>query len=259
MSLPPYSPPKPNAIGNFRSPLSWGVSDMAKFTALLDEARALVTPGSYFGDNMFLWSRNNSLFDDAAFVKAWQDNAVSDADRTIAWRRYILATTAFHAVQCDGDFVECGVYQGSGMKTVMDYLGGVAFPKTFWGYDTFDYHPVPGHAFEGQVEGLFEKVQLRFSGYDQVRLIKGFIPDAFAMGVPDKVAFLHLDLNNADAEIATLESLFQKVVPGGVVIFDDYEWSGPYRSQKLAIDPWLDQRRHRAVPLPTGQALVIKH
>ena len=147
---------------------------------------------------------------------------------------------------------------GSAARAVLGYLGGPAFPKTFWGYDTFDYHPVPGHAFTAQEEGLFEKVQQRFAGYPQVRLVKGLIPDSFA-AAPDKVSFLHIDLNNAAGEIAVLEALFHKVVPGGVIIFDDYEWAGAYRPQKLALDPWLDAKTHRAVPLPTGQAFVIKH
>jgi hypothetical protein len=41
-------------------------------------------------------------------------------------------------------------------------------------------------------------------------------------------------------------------------VLDDYEWSGPYRNQKLAEDPWFDARRHKVFPLPTGQGLVIK-
>jgi len=47
-------------------------------------------------------------------------------------------------------------------------------------------------------------------------------------------------------------------VPGGIIIFDDYEWSGIYRPQKLAEDAWLDARQYRVTPLPTGQGFVIK-
>jgi hypothetical protein len=158
----------------------------------------------------------------------------------------------------EGDFVECGVYQGSGIKTVMDYLGGTRFPKTFWGYDTFDYNPVPGHHFAGQEEGFFEKIQERFSFYSQVRLIRGFLPDSFADGMPDKIAYLHIDLNNVEGEIAVLEALFDRVVSGGMVILDDYEWAGVYRPQKKGEDQWFAARNYRVFPLPTGQGFVIK-
>jgi hypothetical protein len=216
-----------------------------------------VSTGHFLGDNLFTWGRNNSALEDPAFQEAWRNNIQSQSDRAIVWRRYILATTACHCVHLDGDFVECGVNAGTGIKTVMDYLGGQAFPKTFWGYDTYDYHPTASHNMEGQSEGQFERVQKRFTGYPQVRLIKGMIPDSFAQGSPDKVAFLHIDLNNAAGEIAALEQLFDRVVPGGTVILDDYEWSA-YRNQKREEDPWFQARNYRVIPLPTGQGMLIK-
>jgi hypothetical protein len=117
---------------------------------------------------------------------------------------------------------------------------------------------VEGHAFTGQEEGFFEKVQQRFAGYPQVRLIKGLIPDSFAQSCPDRLAYLHIDLNDAQGELATLEHLFDRVVSGGMVILDDYEWSGVYRRQKQAEDPWFEGRGYRVFPLPTGQGFVIK-
>ena len=258
MSLPTHSPADLETLTNFFSPTSWMVSDPERFVTLIREASSLVTNGIYFGDNLFTWARNNSMFDDIAFRTAWETNCMNPADRAIAWRRYFTATMAYHAVQLPGDFVECGVYHGTGVKTVVDYLGGTAFPKTFWAYDTFDFNPVEGHAFVGQEPGFFQKVQQRFEGYAQVRLVMGLIPDVFAAHCPERIAYLHIDLNSAPAEIATLEKLFDRVVPGGVIIFDDYEWAASYRPQKIAEDAWLDARQYRVTPLPTGQGFVIK-
>jgi len=258
VSLPLLGELPMERVVNFASHKYWGVSDPARFKALMDEARSLVTAGHFLGDNLFTWGRNNSALDDPAFRSAWESNIQNDADQAIVWRRYILACAAFHCVQLQGDFVECGVYTGTGIKTVMDYLGGTAFPKTFWGYDTFDYNPVAGHAFAGQQEGFFEKVQERFASYPLVRLVKGFLPQSFADGCPEKVAYLHIDLNNAEGELATLEVLFDRVVPGGIVVMDDYEWSGIYREQKRREDPWFEARGYRVFPLPTGQGLVLK-
>jgi hypothetical protein len=140
----------------------------------------------------------------------------------------------------------------------MDYLGGPEFPKTFWGYDTFDYNPVAGHKFAGQEEGLFETIKQRFADYPRVNLIKGLLPDSFEQGAPEQVAYLHIDLNNAAGEIATLEVLFDRVVSGGMIILDDYEWAGVYRQQKQAEDPWFQARGYRVMPLPTGQGLILK-
>jgi len=243
---------------NFSSDVSWGISDPARFKQLMDEAKTLVTPSYYLGDNLFTWIKNNSAMEDTAFRNAWQSNIQNPADEAIAWRRYILACSAYHCLNLPGDFAEFGVYRGTGIKTVMDYLGGVEFPKIFWGYDTFDCNPVENHKFEGQVEGFFEKVQDRFKSYPQVKLIKGFLPDSFSQGTPDSIAYMHIDLNNHEGEISVLDMLFERLVPGGILILDDYEWAGIYRAQKQAEDQWFEKRQYRVFPLPTGQGLVIK-
>ncbi len=256
--LPKLGPVDLNNVKTFKSNNYWGVPNRERFQELMTEAIELVSPGYYFSDNFFTWGRNLSCLDDDNFVEAWKNNITIDSDIGILWRRYILACSAYHAVQLDGDFVECGVFQGSGIKTVMDYLGGKDFPKEFWGYDTYDYNPVENHENEFQKDGFFESVVARFDGYDQVKLIKGFIPDAFEEAIPEKIAYLHIDLNNAQAELHSLDYLFDRVVSGGVIILDDYEWSGIYRPQKQAEDPWFDVRGYRVTPLPTGQGIIYK-
>lgn len=257
--LPKLGTPPVDRVRQFFLPVFWGARNpeavAGHFRAVADD----VDPGIHFADNFFSWLRNNSMLDDEAFVHSWQENAESDSDRAIVWRRYILACAGYHCVQLDGDFVECGAYTGVGVKTVVDYLGGPQFDKDFWIYDLFEHdasmlhHSMPEHG-----PGLEARVREKFRAYPQVRIFKGPIPDVFAGQSPKSIAYLHIDLNEAPAEIAALEVLFDRVVPGGIVILDDYEWSGAYRRQKLAEDPWFEARRYRVIPLPTGQGLVIK-
>jgi predicted O-methyltransferase YrrM len=105
---------------------------------------------------------------------------------------------------------------------------------------------------------LHARVVAKFRSYPQVKVVKGNIPDVFDGQSPKRIAYMHIDLNEAPAEIAALDVLFERVVPGGIVILDDYEWSGLYRAQKLREDPWFESRRYRVIPLPTGQGMVIK-
>jgi O-methyltransferase len=257
--LPKYSPPDKDAVPSFFSPLFWGTSDDEAVANDVKALTAKLAQGYYFGDNLLTWARNLSLLDDGPFMAAWAGNAESDSDRAIAWRRYVLACAAYHCVHLEGDFVECGAYTGVGIKTVVDYLGGTAFPKTFWGYDLFEHdNSMLNHSMPEHGDGLYKRVREKFESYPQVRIIKGRIPEVFADGCPERIAYLHIDLNQAPAEIASLEYLFHRMVPGGILILDDYEWSGAYRRQKLAEDAWFDERQYRVMPLPTGQGLVIK-
>ena len=257
-SLPKYSPPKPDRTPTFFYPVFWATTDGKAVAESVKSATAMLVGGHHFADNLLTWARNMSMLDDAPFVAAWQANAESASDRAIVWRRYVLACAAYHCVQLDGDFVECGVYTGVGIKTIVDYLSGPAFPKTFWGYDVFEHDAsMMHHAMAEHGPDLYERVRRKFAGYPQVRLFKGLIPEVFASGCPERIAYLHIDLNEAAAEVASLEHLFDRMVPGGILILDDYEWS-LYRGQKLAEDAWFEARRYRVMPLPTGQGLVIK-
>ena len=257
--LPALTTPAENKLFNFFMPTFWGTSNPEAVTAAAKQIVSLCSSGHHFADNFLTWTRNMSMMDDGPFVQAWQSNIENPSDEAIVWRRYVLACAAYHCVQLDGDFVECGAYTGVGIKTVVDYLGGPAFPKTFWGYDVFEHDSsMLNHAMPEHSRGLYARVQKKFSAYPQVRLIKGLIPQVFDNDCPDRIAYLHIDLNQAPAEIAALEHLFDRMVPSGILILDDYEWSGVYRPQKLAEDQWFDARRYRVMPLPTGQGLVIK-
>jgi O-methyltransferase len=89
MTLPKLGAISAVQLINFSSPKSWGISDPERFQALMEEAKSLVTPGYYLGDNLFTRGRNNSLFEDAAFRAAWTANIQNDADQAISWRRYV--------------------------------------------------------------------------------------------------------------------------------------------------------------------------
>jgi hypothetical protein len=100
-------------------------------------------------------------------------------------------------------------------------------------------------------------VRAKFADYPQVRIVQGEIPAALADS-PERISYLHIDLNQATAEVAALDVLFDRVVPAGMIILDDYEWAMAYRQQKIKEDAWFDARGYRVMPLPTGQGLVIK-
>jgi O-methyltransferase len=106
-------------------------------------------------------------------------------------------------------------------------------------------------------QGLYERVRDRFAPFPQFKVIKGFLPDALDDARPEKIGYLHIDLNSPRAEIAVLERLFDRVLPGGVIVFDDYGWK-LFRPQKEAADAFTRARRHDILELPTGQGLVVK-
>jgi O-methyltransferase len=144
------------------------------------------------------------------------------------------------------------------MAVVLRFLAGLPGRQCFL-YDLFDPSGstgegkrLPAHAPE-----LFEQVRARFRAWPNVLVTRGKVPEVLAEGAPPTIAFLHVDMNNAQAERGALEVLFERISPGGIVVFDDYGWAG-YRDQKLAVDEFLLDRGHAVLELPTGQGLVVK-
>lgn len=58
--------------------------------------------------------------------------------------------------------------------------------------------------------------------------------------------------------MAALQRIIPALVPGGVIILDDYGWWG-YHEQKEAEDPLFAQYGLEVLELPTGQGIVLNN
>jgi len=222
-----------------------------------------IYPRYFAMDMLVTMGRNMGFLEDAAFMQAINEEARSDQDRSLIWRLHVLCWCAMSALKLQGDFVECGVFQGFSTAVVAKYVHFGEQPREWYLYDTFAGIPAdqlnPGDRSPESYSapGIFESVRQRFSGYPNVRVVRGRIPEVLSEAAPGSIAFMHLDLNSAAAEIAALEHLYDRLVPGGYLVLDDYGWYF-YRQQKAAEDPFFQARGARVLELPTGQGLVIK-
>jgi O-methyltransferase len=217
----------------------------------------------FAADNVILFGRNLAFLNDKKLSEACEKNATNDQERSLVLRLNTLTWAASEALRLPGDFVECGVWRGYCSAVIADYLDFDRVPKQLYLYDTYDGIPAEydteghdGPAFHEA--GLYASVVRRFERFPNVKVVRGIVPDSFTQALPEKIAFLHLDMNSSKSEIAALEVLFDRMSPGGLVVFDDYGWSG-YAAQQVAEDAFMRQRGHRILELPTGQGLLIKH
>jgi hypothetical protein len=58
-------------------------------------------------------------------------------------------------------------------------------------------------------------------------------------------------------ELAAIQFVWERLVPGAVVLLDDYAYYG-YLSQKLAMDQFAQEKGVKILSLPTGQGLLLK-
>jgi O-methyltransferase len=214
--------------------------------------------GIFISDNMILWGRSLGFLRNKSFMDAFSRNAKTQQERGIIWRTQTLVWAANRALRLpEGDFVECGCYKGTTAKIIVESTGFRNSNRTFFLYDMFEYKEGLGHhSMPEHGPDLYKRVQERFSEIHSVKVIQGRIPEVFLDISPSKISLLHIDLNNVESEIASLEHLFSKVVPGGIIILDDYGWLA-YLKQKTAEDDWFKKNGHEVLELPTGQGMVI--
>jgi hypothetical protein len=232
----------------------------------------------FWGDRLLTLDKHAGFLNDPAFVKPWEEVRGAhpydqyDNAQSIAWRLNTLVWAARNAMKLSGDFVECGVFQGD-MSHVVFHAAGLAGSgrklhlfDSFRGIDPAQVAPGEFAAMADFVEaanrvyqrpGLYESVVARFAPYAEVTVHRGVLPGSLNGAALEAIAWLHVDLNSANAEIATLEILFDRLVPGGLLVLDDYGWIA-YGAQKTAEDAFFAKLGYHVLELPTGQGLVVK-
>ncbi len=206
--------------------------------------------GVFAGDNLITVGRNLSFLSDEALMSAWERHAEESHEKAILWRTNVLLWAVRQGLKLDGAFVECGVYRGTTARILIDAAG---IERPFYLYDTFEAAERHLPALGPDLEPF---VRERFADKPNVVVTKGRVPESLS-SAPEKIAFMHLDMNSATAEIGALEVLFERMVPGAMLVLDDYGWR-LYREQFEAETPWFSERGYSVLELPTGQGLVIR-
>lgn len=230
-----------------------GLVSADRFKAAYEALISVFAPsGAFGGDNLIAFGRNLSFATDKRFFGAFMAAGPDEREQALAWRCHVLHWAALRGLELEGDFVEAACYRGFSARVIVNATDFGRLPRTYWLYDLFSVEYLPGHH-----QGLHEQVCARFADTPNVKIVKGSVPAVLAEQSPQQISFLHLDMNNAAAEIGALDALYDRVAPGAFIVLDDYGWA-PYAAQKAAHDAWFSARGKMVVELPTGQGLVIK-
>lgn len=167
--------------------------------------------------------------------------------------------------EVEGDFVECGVWQGGGV-----ILARLLSPqRTIWLYDTFNgmanrcAYDVTRNGYkmpEGKSAASVDDViaNLEHTGtFDPLRLriIVGKVEDTLLHTTPDKTALLHLDTDWYHSTKIELEVLWPKLQPKGIMIVDDYgHWEGARR----AVDEYFVKNPVPRIDIDYTAILMVK-
>lgn len=155
-----------------------------------------------------------------------------------------------------GDFVECGVHLG-GSVMMMEHallLGDTEADRRIFALDTFT-------GFVRRTEGLDVDIEtgadacipsdglddyatasienMKSVGFDNLVIVRGDVLDTIPTLDTKAISLLRLDTDTFDTTKFELEQLYDRVVPGGVVIVDDYGYTF---GCKRAVDDFVADR-----------------
>lgn len=157
-----------------------------------------------------------------------------------------------------GAVVECGVWRGgSSMMAALTLIHRRNTTRSLYLYDTYSGMSVPtefDEKFDGSVDAS-EKFQSTTQGdttdwcyapidevtnnlasteypMENIRFIKGKVEESLPKSPPDEpIAILRLDTDFYESTKCELELLYPKLVPGGILIIDDYgTWMGAHKA-----------------------------
>lgn len=129
------------------------------------------------------------------------------------------------ATPMEGCFVEVGVYRGGSLW----HLARAANGRKLYAYDTFTGMPpvmdtegidiiIPGHFSDTVLE------QVKAAVPEAIYCV-GIFPDTL-VEMPS-ISFAHIDCDHYKSIKACIEIFGPKMLPGGIMLFDDYNCVGP--------------------------------
>lgn len=191
----------------------------------------------------------------------------------------------------EGDIVECGVDAGHFEFIWINKLLELKQERDIYMYDTFAGLTQPGEydytcsdstiytmtanevmnewknkIINENTNGWcctpLEKVQNRLAstGYPEAKLhyIVGDVMETLQKFVPEKIAILRLDTDWYESSKIELEKMYDNVVDGGIIIFDDYyHWDG----QRRATDEFFRKinKNYKMTPIDSKTGSIIKN
>ena len=238
-------------------------------TSVFTDASIYHGPITYNTDGLCT-SNNCDFIMEPRFANAYKKAADTNPWEgfTLQWRTYIVCWFADRVKTLRGDFVECGVNTGAYSRAVMEYIDFKHTGKKFYLLDTFEGLEEELVSEEEKQAGInkylksyrkrdyYSEVRETFKDFN-VKIIKGAVPGTLAECDAQKVCYLSIDMNCVEPEIAAAEYFWEKLVPGAVILLDDYGFA-PHILQKKAFDKFAKEKNIEILCLPTGQGIIIK-
>lgn len=166
-----------------------------------------------------------------------------------------------------GCFVEIGTAKGYTMTTVLsslEYQGIDLTDVPVYLFDSFSPNATDSQGLQHSAFGKniyyaesFQQTSDNFQHFPNVKLIQGTLPLSLNKMDIEPISFLHIDLNAPEIEIECLESLWNRILPSGLILIDDFAYAGYQYTNKL-FSEFVLKKGVSILTTAYGPGIVIK-
>lgn len=214
-----------------------------------------------FPDN-FWTPHNKSFFEESNFLEAYEFAVnLAGEDYRIPWRIHQAIWAANSTRHLGGDIVELGTGRGFTMAAVLYFLqknsDDVRIAHLF---DTFTQPAqtdIENRRFARVYAEKPDDVISSFSCFPKAKFVVGNIFETLPPWKSEGISFAHVDLNDAEAEVFGVRHLWPMMIPGSILILDDYANRG-LEKQFRQLSELFDAFGASILSTPAGQGIVVK-
>ncbi len=150
-----------------------------------------------------------------------------------------------------GDVVECGVWRGGTMQAVARTLDRAGdHSRDLRLYDRFDE---PADDKPGSLADVRTGFDDLAYPKDRLHFVAGPLEGTIPAQSPGQIAILRLDCDGYDGTARALAHLYDRVVPGGVLLVDDYGWS---EGSRRAVDEFIERSGEQLLLVRAGSGRI---
>ncbi len=208
----------------------------------------------YLGDDCKIWREDINFRSD--FKRLSPHNVYSEE------RKYTLREFARYTEHLSGAMAECGCYTG-----VSAYFLAQSSPSTpLYLFDSFEGLSQPSDSDlapddmqswrAGDLSTTTEALQENLSQFPNINIMKGWIPERFPEIENLQFRLIHIDVDLYQPTLDSLSFFYPRMVPGGVIIMDDYGFLNCPGANRAAHEFMSDKADH-IIHLTTGQGVII--
>ncbi len=197
-----------------------------------------------------IWSGDDDF---SAVLAEIESRSLVTPDRCFGLRQMLRLVSGL-----EGDVAELGVYRGGTARL----LARLAPHRNVHLFDTFEGLPdvrpeVDRHAAGDFADTSLERVQAFLADCPNVRFHPGLFPGTAAAVRDVPFSLVHVDVDIVSSVEAALAFFYPRLVPGGVMVFDDYDWKMT-PGVRLALEAFLEGREERLLITARYQAAFWK-